>query len=1528
MNYKKSKFSLIFRIISLILIQSFLLLDIVWAAGGELSVANEGAESSTLAPKITFNSKEVLDTYLYFLENSAKISEVTQAAVPSIPNESKQSAAIGRRTFLKEIIGVATVLTGVNFAIPSQPQARDLTVDMRDLVVSFNQDVTEAELNKYVAIIESQGFKGFSTVEKTETQTLIRIQGLFPLNAEKLSHALNAQAKVRGLLRDFVITSSDSSWEKSLTYSSMQTFANKVADISSGLGFGEIDSSELVGLYEGITWVESKFHQWEKDLLGKIIPVRSYTNAIGVTQVIESQAVTHIAEWILTHKGGLSRYAEIMNELERMISSEDEKVKEALKLNRKFVEETAQQKKFNVYDDFTAYNNADLDIGKEKQIIRKIHRKINENTKLIGVNFYYALAVWEYLRKRKNFQAVVTADIAKSMGQTARGLTRTRNKKQVKLIESGPGAYKPDNLEKAGLQFQRDYFRLNVLYEMIGPEKIIEILRADTDKRFDRLMSYLIQQMMTKTGNQKLGYSYLTINWDRYRRFELVKTEKNKYEFMERPLSYFKNNSNGFSVGLAAAASYNAGTGTVDRALLNFGATVEVNNIPLWIKHMIGANSRNIREPINYLRAFLEDKFNNTGKLSQEDQNIKNDLIAERYKRVYKVEDRLLENRELVRKNGVRMYSDYNRSDSFDHKLAFLLARVAGSDYVDSFLRSHGIGKKWEAEIFSRTTPTFDILAFVLSNENAPGYDDALSLQQYLDKKHFTASLAYLDERIEYFKQQEQISFARIELAKQIEKEKEWQKTMAFMKTWVMRSAIGAASLAAAGVVAWIMRRRVKLGKKAVPPFMYRLQALGILGLFIVRAVVAIVRLFVSAGSYMFSFFGRKKTARSSLLGDQKPVRKNRFKKPENKFKKNSGNKFISIILISLLFVGIGIINPQDSPALTAVSITSTQTGVHYSAEVIPNTNVYFAEVRNTNDALGYWAVSGLKKADFVLVGNPGASAAMTEELLKWWVDLLSTDQPNDVKNKAIHDAAVAMRPGSALFAAGIGGIMDRSFVISLNEQEEDIPKKDLAENWAVTVNGFYSGYREHFELNEEKFAQYSASVNNLYSIGGDVRLKDGFVLHIDIKEFVNKGIYRRSRDDVQKDLDLLSVQLFKLARAGKRPSLITMAKETAGYISYDTDWTVKKLKDIFESLYSQSSTLVSGNIQNISGKPLSAKISLEKVRILKKLIESLPGQEARNSKGTEIYLSKGIIRIKEKISVDPISSDWNNISIDVNNGEITSLNGQPFVLSKFLNDNADLRGLKYLELLLKEQGVLPEYGVLVEMAYRLWKAWEAEAMNSFKKEGGFKANKQENSFLPTMILPSEEISVVLPQGKYLVLMPGEAKRYIWTANMERCIAIVLRDKNSGITGMVHFSANAHVKNPVEKMIEIMENKGVEKNTAFDVWVIGGIIGDTTNGISANLAFRLEKLINEKGFMVRVKDVLSTDLLPGKFRQIIFDVQEGRMYNLIGETEVIAGRYFKAFYPKASLQQEIGYLGKVSKLNNMNYGVKTIEQAI
>lgn len=942
MNYQKSKFSLIFKIISLVLIQAFLVMDFAWAIGGDFPVTDKSSATVMLSPKISLNSQEVLDAYLYRSNNSANLNEGDLSLNQPITDNS-DSPKLSRREFFKfagkTVVGAAAVLTGTDLIVPAQSEARDINVVLKDLVISFDKGADQSELDKYIAIIESQGFKALYVIEQSDNKTLIRIKGLFTLDAEKTANVLNAQIKVRGMGKSFAITGSAAVWEESATYGSIKNFANRVSEISSGLGFGKIDAKELVGLYEGVTWVESKFHQWKTDIFGRIVPVKSYTNAVGVTQVIESQAVKQIAQLIVTHKGGISRYSEIINELERMISNDREKLSKAIKVGKEFIPESAEQKQFNIYDDLLALKNAAQDSKKREQIIRSLHRKIDSNPKLVGVNLYYALSVCQYLQKRNKLTVAIDSAIAKSIGQSAQDLTIVRNNKQDKLVVSGQGAYQPADKAQADLQFERDYFRMNLIYQMIGPERIAEILQVDSTKAFDKMMDYLAQQMMDKIGNQKLGYTYLTLNWDRYRRFELVKTKTNQYEFIERPLSYFKDHANNFDVSLAAAAAYNAGSGSVDNALLSFGNARDKNGIPLWIKNMIGANPQNIREPINYLRVFLEDKFINTKNLTTEEQTIKSYLVLERYRRIYKAGDSLLETRDMVKNNGIAIYADYKRNDGFDYDLANLIAQIAGSDYVDSFLRTHGLGNVWENEIFSKATLTFDFVASVLANQNDPNYANAVSLRQYLVQKRFNASVAHLDERVAYFESQEQARADRIELAQQMAKEAEWQKTVAVANTWVKHSALATAALATVAGLAWIMKRRVDQGKQAVPAPVYvlPLRALGLFGYATVQIFLIGGKIIVGAVKLLFGSSTKKNTqvGRSSLLDDQKVVRSNR------RLNNQERNSFFSISNIKKIIIGAIIFialvapflvpsfshaSPKQAQAPPAISLNQQQT--------------------------------------------------------------------------------------------------------------------------------------------------------------------------------------------------------------------------------------------------------------------------------------------------------------------------------------------------------------------------------------------------------------------------------------------------------------------------------------------------------------------------------------------------------------------------------------------------------------------------
>jgi len=917
MKYQKSKFSLIFRIISLMLIQAFLVMDIAWSAVGSLDISHQPTESATLAPKLNLNTEDILNSYIYrvnLIDNinavSPQLKDTGTSSNPSInPSESGSFLSTVGKAIVETGIIVAIVLTFSG--LWSAPADAKRTVDLSDIVVSANK----ADLNKYIEIINSQNVQ-YVVEEKQDQMLLIRIKGLFSLNAEKLSNSLNLQARARDISNAFIVISSDANWEQSQTYGFMNSYANQVAGISEELRFERIDQSKLMPLYEGVTRVESNFRQWKLDANGKIVILKSYTNAQGVTQVIESQAVEELARLIVSHKGGISGYAEIINELERMISSDREKLSKAIKQGKQVIEETEELKQFNVYNDFVAYKNASS-AKEKKQIIQKIHKKINSNPKLITVNLYYALAVWEYLQKTQNLQAGVNSQIAESMGKIGQEMS----------IQSESGGYKPADFEKAGLQFERDYFRAKLINKMLDKKKIDALLQSKEGKTLEKVMEYLSQQMMRKIGNQKLGYTYLTLNWDRYRRLELRKTGKNKYEFIERPLSYFQDYPHGFSVELATVASYNAGSGSIDTALLNFGNAVDERHVPVWIKNMVGANPNNVREPIDYLGTYLADRSIHNGDLTQGNENIKNELILERYKRIYKVKGGFLQKRDLTVVDGVKQYKYYNRTDGFNYKLAALFAQVAGIDYVNKFLGSYGLGEKWEAKILS-SSQTFEILASVLADNTSSRFKAAKALKRQLNSPQQLAALAAAEQEL---KSREQARLARIELAKQMAEKEQWRNTVDKIKNWAMGFAIVTAVIFVVGAIAGYMKRRVDQGKQAVPAPVYRipLRALG----WTFQALLISGKIIINVFKLFIGFLGKEKSQvskrRSSVLDDQKAVSANR------RIKNQRGNNFFSITF----FIGISLAQFIDPSNIFAGSVSDQlaiiNTGSSYFDTVI-----------------------------------------------------------------------------------------------------------------------------------------------------------------------------------------------------------------------------------------------------------------------------------------------------------------------------------------------------------------------------------------------------------------------------------------------------------------------------------------------------------------------------------------------------------------------------------------------------------------
>jgi len=534
----------------------------------------------------------------------------------------------------------------------------------------------------------------------------------------------------------------------------------------------------------------------------------------------------------------------------------------------------------------------------------------------------------------KGLDVGLTEDMMREMGDIASTLTRKEGGKTVPLIKVEGGGYRPENRQRADLQFERDYFRFMVLWNMIGKDKIKDILSGKAGERKKKMLDYLEEQLdSSKSGNQTVGYTYLTIQWDKYRRLELSekKAGSGEYEFREQPLEYFKNNSHNYSVPLATAAAYNTGTKPVDTALTDFGDRTAENNVPLWTKQMINRSSGNTREPINYLRMYLEDKLANRGKLSDVEYAIMKDLIEERYKRLYKRKDGVfLERRSTITKNGKEQYKDYVRTDGFDYKLASLIAQVTGSAYVDNFIGSYGFGKKWENMIFNTDAYelTYDYIAAVVYDKSSPAHQAALRLQEHLKSRgNFGQELAYLDGKIGKFAEQKEARLARIELARQLAEKaaqkKRNRKIIDEMKKWGERTLVGAAITAIAGGTVWIMKRRTELGKPAVPPNLYRLPLRGLEIVWKVSVALVVLAL-KSVPVLLKKVIGlfTKRRSRGNFRVAPKPNRKRR----------GNYRKYMFALLIPTVSVVAQVLGVSDAFSAQSIDAAITQAPVIQTA--------------------------------------------------------------------------------------------------------------------------------------------------------------------------------------------------------------------------------------------------------------------------------------------------------------------------------------------------------------------------------------------------------------------------------------------------------------------------------------------------------------------------------------------------------------------------------------------------------------------
>ncbi len=638
------------------------------------------------------------------------------------------SLSMDRRQFLKQLVGIPAFLTVLGTNKREASAQGNIFEDPRDLILDFGQAIDSTVLEKYISVIKEQGLLEFSSVIQNDSDTMIIVKlGENKVDAEVVAGRLNKALSGKiSFAKKFKCVKSSIIWEETKTYKEIENFVNRVARISDSLGMGRVNRDNLRTLLEGVTYVESKYLHWERRF-GKIKPIESYTGAIGATQLVKSKAVKHIAELVFKHKDGLIKYSSIISELKRVL------------------EEKNPEENY-----LSAYFEAGDDTVLQRYAVEKLRRKILANPLLKGVNLYYALSLWLILVENKKISTTLKID-RKIIEQIANIAQSDSN------VISGKGAYKPKNLHEAECRCGQDLLRAEVIFRMLGEEVIkdIAIKHKTNSKRFEVLFNYMkVKVFNDKSYNQKVGYVYLFYLWDRARRLQLKKREQG-YAFTEELPEYFEFNSRSFDERLAAAAAYNSGWSTVSKALKGFGAEKDKDTIPRWIKNMIGPNRRNPREPINYLRTYLEYILHYKSVLVDKDYNLMCALIEERYNRLRYVATkkgpRLIEYSKIITSDGQKRYTESERSkdDLFNYKLASLLASLLGSDYVDSYIISWGM-PGWEDNILSSTAPTFKWLAKRMYNEESVYREKGEQVLNYFrdNKKQYGKSLAALENSI------------------------------------------------------------------------------------------------------------------------------------------------------------------------------------------------------------------------------------------------------------------------------------------------------------------------------------------------------------------------------------------------------------------------------------------------------------------------------------------------------------------------------------------------------------------------------------------------------------------------------------------------------------------------------------------------------------------------------------------------------------------------------------------------------------
>ncbi|MFH1283845.1 MAG: hypothetical protein ABII27_09320, partial [bacterium] len=135
MNHRKSKFSLIFRVIALMLLQAFLVMDIAWAAGGDFSVTEQKASASTLAPQLQLDAQTLKGVFSNTTNSNNQAPELTTVSKTQVQTTSKSSflPAAVRNMVGAAIVFVMIVWPSASPALTSAAQVRAPPVQFQAL---------------------------------------------------------------------------------------------------------------------------------------------------------------------------------------------------------------------------------------------------------------------------------------------------------------------------------------------------------------------------------------------------------------------------------------------------------------------------------------------------------------------------------------------------------------------------------------------------------------------------------------------------------------------------------------------------------------------------------------------------------------------------------------------------------------------------------------------------------------------------------------------------------------------------------------------------------------------------------------------------------------------------------------------------------------------------------------------------------------------------------------------------------------------------------------------------------------------------------------------------------------------------------------------------------------------------------------------------------------------------------------------------------------------------------------------------